>query len=305
MAHTVLINGNGFDVNLGLKSGYSDFIKEEEWGQICSFVNSRFDARYQTVSLLMHLIKATKDSLLWFDIENEIHKFIKQYPHSNEVARTFSGFIEQEFIMVKNALYNYLKRISKIFSPDTDNWSYILLKKLQESSKDYKVFTFNYTNCFDLCGLPEGNCIYIHGNIKDKDIVLGCEELRYEHLPDAFSFLLKSNMINRTNNIIEELYDAYEVIFFGHSLNEFDFFYFDEFFSRVSSPIEHPLYLTFITRNKETELEIRNNIRKQNIQVHNLFKSNIHTNFIHTEAESTDIRREVENWESLLTRISL
>lgn len=61
MAHTVLINGNGFDVNLGLKSGCSDFIKEEEWGQICSFVNSRFDARHQTVSLLMHLIKATKD----------------------------------------------------------------------------------------------------------------------------------------------------------------------------------------------------------------------------------------------------
>lgn len=304
MAHTILINGNGFDANLGLKSSYSDFIKETEWGQICDFVNIRFDKRYQTISLLLHLIKASKDSLLWFDIENEIHKFIKQYPHSNEVAIRFSGFVEQEFIMVKNALYNYLKRISEVFIPDTDNWSYILINKLQESSKEYKVFTFNYTNCFDLCGLPFGNCTFIHGNLKDKDIVLGCEELKYEYLPDAFSFLLKSNMVNRPNNIIEELFDATEVIFFGHSLNEFDFIYFEEFFTRISFPIEHQLYLTFITRNNKSELEIRNNIRKHNIQVQNLFKSNIQTTFIQTEPDESVIQKEKDKWESLLNRIS-
>lgn len=38
MANTVLIIGNGFDIDLGLKSKYTDFILESEWKNVCEFI---------------------------------------------------------------------------------------------------------------------------------------------------------------------------------------------------------------------------------------------------------------------------
>jgi len=307
MANIVLILGNGFDVDLGLKSKYTDFIKGKEWQHVCDFIKDikrRYSDGFQSISLLIHMMKASENPSLWFDVENEIHKFIKTYPaYDNKITDSLSGITKEEFIMLKNALSTYLQRMTHEFHLDVSKWSYILLKTLIESNSKVNVFTFNYTNSCALCKLPQIDINYIHGSLEDNDIILGCEIIGREYFPKSFSFLQKSNMISRPNNIIEKLMDANEVIFFGHSLNFFDYPYFEEFFVNICFPIDHDLYLTFVTRNKESELDIRDNIREQGILIQNLYKSNIKTVFIHSEPNKSEMPKEQDCFENLLHRI--
>lgn len=301
MANIVLILGNGFDVDLGLKSKYTDFILGDEWKNVCELVKEKFSDKFQTISLLMHMLEASEEKKLWFDVEYEIHEFIKNYPIKvSQMSDSHSGLTKEEFVMLRRALSDYLKRISSEFILDTTKWSYLLLKVLQECNDEVKIFTFNYTNSCKLCKLPQLDVTYIHGSLEDNDIILGCERIGQEFFPKPFNFLRKSDMFSRPNNIIEKLLEANEVIFFGHSLNVFDYTYFEEFFSSICFPIEHNLYLTIITRNQKSESDIRDNLRDQGIQVQNLFKSNIKATFIHTDSEKS---RELDKWETLIKRI--
>ena len=73
MSNVVLILGNGFDVDLGLKSKYTDFINEAEWKKLCTELIQKFPDKFNDISLLNHMRKAGEDPSLWFDVENEIH----------------------------------------------------------------------------------------------------------------------------------------------------------------------------------------------------------------------------------------
>jgi len=304
MANTVLIIGNGFDIDLGLKSKYSDFILGSEWKNVCELIKERFPEKFHTISLLMHLLGASGNKKLWFDVEYEIHEFIKKYPIKvSQISDSHSGLAKKEFILLRKTLADYLKRITTEFILDKSKWSYQLLKALEKSNDEVKIFTFNYTNICKLCKIPQLDVTYIHGCLEDDDIILGCERIGLEFFPKPFNFLRKSDMVSRPNNIIIELLEANEVIFFGHSLNVFDYTYFEEFFSSIRFPIEHKLNLTFITRNQNSESDIRDNLRDQGIPVQNLFKSNIKTTFIHTAPEDSEMSSEQDKWNILIQRI--
>ena len=304
MAKVVLILGNGFDIDLGLKSKYIDFIKEEEWRNLCDSVINKFPEKFQIVSLLKHIQNAGNTPSLWFDVENEIHNFILNYPkRENEIPENLKELHRSELTTLRKALYLYLQRITKEFKFKEEKWSYRLIKSLTESNNKVKVFTFNYTNTCELCKLPPIDFTYIHGNLEDNNIVVGCEPVWREYIPMSFRFLLKSNMVSNPNNIIENLWTANEVIFFGHSLNVFDYSYFKEFFDYICSPIDHELNLTFITKNQKSEEEIRINLFEQGIDVRNLFKSNIKTTFIHTEQNEYEVLKDQDSFNFLLERI--
>lgn len=304
MAKVVLILGNGFDIDLGLKSKYIDFINEQEWRNLCDSVINKFPEKFQLVSLLKHIQNAGNTPSLWFDVENEIHNYIKIYPkRENEISEDLKELHRSELTTLRKALYLYLQRITKEFKFNEEKWSYRLIKSLTDSNNEVKVFSFNYTNTCDLCKLPPIDFTYIHGNLEDNNIVVGCESVRREYIPMPFRFLLKSNMVSNPNNIIENLWTANEVIFFGHSLNVFDYSYFREFFDYICSPIDHELNLTFITRNQKSEEEIRNNLSEQGIDVRNLFKSNIKTTFLHTEQEKSKELKNQDSFNLLLSRI--
>lgn len=303
MANVVLILGNGFDVDLGLKSKYTDFINEAEWKKLCSELIQKFPDKFKDISLLNHMQKAGEDPSLWFDVENEIHKFVTSYPIREEaIKETTRNFTESEFGLLREALYRYLQRITRDFVLDESKWSYRLLKTLTESNNKIDVFTFNYTNSCTLCKLPYIDFTYIHGSLEENDIVLGCDRIG-RYIPQPFSFLLKSNQINRPNNIIAKLYEANEVIFFGHSLNEFDYPYFKEFFEYICYPIDHDLHLTFVTKDKNSETAIRNNLFEQGIDVRNLFKSNILATFICSAQEKSSMTSEQAKFDNLLYRL--
>lgn len=306
MADIALIIGNGFDLDMGLPSSYSDFIRSIEWNDAVSGFNIFLQQKdYQEHSLIGQLQMASQDSQ-WFDIEKEIHQFIVSHPDNTE--RDVRD-IKREFEVIKKALARYLKRISDTFKADENKVAFQLLFALQQSPLSNVEIYFNYTTPHAYLKIPMYDDIgkrtfaFVHGSLKDNDIVLGCDLQEGEQVNRQLSFMYKYNMLNKANHVARNILEAKEIIFFGHSINEMDFGYFKEFFKAASAspnPIRH---LTIVTYNDESERNIKDNIRNQGISVTDLY-SNLWTfDIIHTSKLYDHDDKENKKWNEMIARI--
>ena len=308
MADMALIIGNGFDLDMGLPSRYSDFIRSKEWNDAVSGFNIFLQQKdYQAHSLIGQLQMASQNSQ-WFDIEKEIHQFIVSHPDNTErVVRD----IRSEFEVIKKALARYLNRISESFKADENKVAFQLLLALQESPLSNVEIYFNYTTPHAYLKRPMyydiGKCTFtfVHGSLKDNDIVLGCDLQEGEQVNRQLSFMYKYNMLNRANHVARNILEAKEIIFFGHSINEMDFGYFKEFF-KVASASPNPIrHLTIVTYDDESERNIKDNIRNQGISVTDLY-SNLWTfDVIHTSKLYAHDEKENNKWNEMIARLLL
>lgn len=289
MADIALIIGNGFDIDLGLPSRYSDFIKSKEWDNVVKGVNTFLQLEdYRQHSLIGQLQLASKESK-WFDIEEEIHKFVIAHPDNTDEA---IGEIKSEFEAIKNALANYLKRISKKYESnnievDGSKLSASLLSILNSENVSVSELFFNYTSPhsfieFDDIFNKKCTLTYVHGKLDDGDIVLGCDLQPGEEVNRQLSFMYKYNMLNKANHVARDILEAKVVIFFGHSINEMDFGYFREFFKAASASPHPARHLTIITYDEQSERAIKDNIRNQGISVTDLYNNLESFDFVHT-----------------------
>lgn len=308
MAELAIVIGNGFDIDLGLPSKYSDFIKSPEWNSAIKRVDCFLSSpSYCSHSLIAQLQSASNNSL-WFDIEEEIHKFVLSHPmNSNQEI----GEIKYEFDLIKDALTNYLKRVSKDLEQkaDKNKLAYRLLYFLQDSPLSKINIFFNYTVPDLFMERPtyhvpgKGFFTYVHGSLRYNDIVLGCDLQKGEKVNRQLSFLYKYNMLNKANHVARNLLEAKEIIFFGHSINEMDFCYFREFFREACAgpkPIRH---LTIITYDEESERNIKDNIRNQGISVTDLYNNLWTFDIIHTKNVYAGLKDDVDKWNGMMARI--
>lgn len=307
MAEVAIIIGNGFDLDLGLPSKYSDFIKSKEWKEIedvpLGYVG---DKHYISNSLICHLRKAANDKENWFDIEEEIHKFVLEH---QDCTDRDSQNIQREFGWLKKALVDYLKRISIGLNnkADENKLAYRLLFDLQRCPKSINEICFNYTNPHLFLKVPTyyKNCYftYVHGNLEKDDIVLGCDIQEHEEVNRSLSFMNKYNQLNKANHVAINILEAKEIVFFGHSVNEMDFGYFKEFFKAASAAPKPFRHLSIITYDEESERNIKDNIRNQGISVTDLY-SNLRTfDFIHTKKIYANDNNEIQKWNEMMTRL--
>lgn len=309
MAELALIIGNGFDIDMGLPSRYSDFIRSKEWNEAVSGFNIYLQQEeYQKNSLIAQLQLASTNSQ-WFDIEQEIHKFIVSHPNNTEKDMRY---IKSEFNVIKKALACYLKRITANFTANKDRLSTYLMYKLRECPLTATEIYFNYTNPSEYLKLPLQKEIfngaqhwftYVHGSLRNNDIILGCDLQEEEKVNRQLSFMYKYNQLNKANHVARNILEAKEIIFFGHSINEMDFCYFKEFF-KVASASPNPIrHLTIITYDDESERAIKDNIRNQGISVSDLY-SNLWTfDFIHTSKIYAEDKEEIRKWDDMLQRL--
>jgi hypothetical protein len=309
MADVALIVGNGFDIDMGLPSRYSDFIRSKEWNDAVSGFNIYLQQKdYQNHSLIAQLQMASTNSQ-WFDIEQEIHRFIVSHPDNTE--RDVRD-IRSEFEVIKKALTNYLKRITSTFTADNSKVSTALHYRMRECPLTVTEIYFNYTYPHQYIKLPIQQAIFngaqhwvtfVHGSLRDNDIVLGCDLQEGEQVNRQLSFMYKYNQLKKANHIARNILEAKEIIFFGHSINEMDFGYFKEFFKVASAspvPIRH---LTIITYDDESERNIKDNIRNQGISVSDLF-SNLWTfDIIKTSKLYDNNAEEGKKWSEFLERL--
>lgn len=309
MAEVALIIGNGFDIDMGIPSRYSDFIRSKEWQGVVKRVNSFLaDSSYSNHSLIAQLQLASMESM-WFDIEQEISKFVKSHP---TISQQEIGEIKWEFDLIKEGLANYLKRITSNFTADNSKLSTALHYRMRECPLTVTEIYFNYTYPQLYIKLPIQQEIFngaqhwvtfVHGSLDDNDIVLGCDLQEGEQVNKQLSFMYKYNQLKKANHIARNILEAKEIIFFGHSINDMDFCYFREFF-KVASASPNPIrHLTIITYDEKSERDIKDNIRNQGISVSDLY-SNLWTfEFVQTKKVYEKDESEVQKWNEMMNRL--
>lgn len=308
MALLALILGNGFDIDMGLPSKYSDFVQSPEYKDFEDRMHKMYYKEELGKSLILHLQNAYAKSN-WFDIEEEIHKYVVTNKGFDD---RMIRLIRSEFNELKKALVNYLKRITNNFTANKEKLSTYLLYRLRECPLTATEIYFNYTNPSEYLKLPLQKEIfngaqhwftYVHGSLRENDIVLGCDLQEGENVNRQLSFMYKYNQLNKANHVARSILEAKEIIFFGHSINEMDFCYFKEFFKAASAspnPIRH---LTIITYDEESERNIKDNIRNQGISVTDLYNNLWTLEFIHTQKVYENDEEEIKKWNEMLQRL--
>jgi hypothetical protein len=213
----VLVIGNGFDLNLGLKTGYCDFVRSEEFrtlvhadNKLCKYLDEQHELNN------------------WIDIENELKHYSNNIGNNN---------FKIEFRKLCLALTGYLNRLN-IHDINNQSDAFKLLKDLKQ--QDFLILNFNYTQTVKKILLQEtrvppteikDRLIHMHGTADTSEIIFGVEDsANVRH-----TFLKKSCNANYQGNDYKNILLGASIIsFFGHSLGETDSMYFDEFFQNCS-----------------------------------------------------------------------
>ena len=218
-SNKLLIIGNGFDLDLGLKTSYSDFIKSEYFQSIVH--------KYQLLNFLYEKSHTAK----WIDIENFLRLFAEQY----KTGRTLPKDTETAFEKLRDSLCQYLRNID--FQLNTESVAATLLKEVVDNGY-FQILSFNYTDIDQiLLSLNISNkdvqYTYVHGNLKDKSIIIGFQD--DVDVAKSTYFMIKSHSPYYSScNVRAQLEKADEIIFFGHSLGTTDYHYFSDFFKQQS-----------------------------------------------------------------------
>lgn len=270
---TLLIVGNGFDLSMGFKTSYGDFMK------------SSYFPHEETSSLCSYLHKQYEENMGWIDIENELSEYSRILTTKKLNAKKFNTILDidslrEEYDELKSSLKFYLQEATKrAFGPSPDNPAKRVIDQLPADSK---IISFNYTSIIermtrDRFCTSKGNLLHIHGSLAPyDDIVFGVEDsakLSKEHV-----FLYKAHSRHlKVQEFSDWLNSAERIIFYGYSLGDTDRQYFENFFRKLCSSDNTYTELIFyyygqasydnliwqlqvLTNHKLTQLQIQNKI---------------------------------------------
>ena len=270
---TLLIVGNGFDLSMGFKTSYGNFMK------------SSYFPNKETSTLCSYLHKQYEENMGWIDIENELSEYSRILTTKKLNAKKFNTILDidslrEEYDELKSSLKFYLQEETKrAFGPSPDNPAKRVIDQLPANSK---IISFNYKSIIermtrDRFCTSKGNLLHIHGSLAPyDDIVFGVEDsakLSKEHV-----FLYKAHSRHlKVQEFSDWLNSAERIIFYGYSLGDTDRQYFEKFFRKLCSSDSIYTELIFyyygqasydnliwqlqvLTNHKLTQLQIQNKI---------------------------------------------
>jgi hypothetical protein len=245
MPNTIAVIGNGFDLSLGLATGYRDFLG-----------SSHFPRNADSHALCETLAKKSRLQN-WIDVEAELAGYASTY--SNRPT------LRDEFDELRNALMSY---IASVQDSKTRNTAPALdFIRTIANSVDPLVFNFNYTNTTRRLLLEFGiaedqlsqNLRSVHGTCQEKNIVFGIDD--QASIPEEHVYLFKSSSQNFSGrSFTKTLQAAAEIHFFGHSLGHPDHMYFRRFFGYVAS-VECQQTITFHYYGEQGRLDLHRQLR--------------------------------------------
>lgn len=218
----IIIIGNGFDLSLGLKTSYKDFIESDYFTSLLNENNT----------LALHLyIKQEINN--WVDIEKELTEYSKKI--QNDKSK-----VKNDFKELKNTLMDYLKEAQE--------------KEINQNSKAFEmmkneildtdiIYNFNYTNSVfkvaEILGISDikSKHSFVHGSIENKNIIFGVED--NARINDNHIFFKKSSTPNFAESNILNILNInpttnhngkHSLVIFGHSLGITDSSYFKKYF---------------------------------------------------------------------------
>lgn len=318
----LLVIGNGFDLNLGLPTSYRNFVESHIFNKMYEkrIQEKRDNEERNQVKMkpsLIDFLYGKKFYERWYDIEQALLEYISKRPDGSFVNNVEED--KRDYVFVCESLVEYL---ASLFNTGNDLEQSKMMEKssagrlLQRMSSERNiVYSFNYTPIYLIINAIYGNAsletIRVHGkiedktifkgNLKDNAIILGVETNDMNDIAPGYSFLLKSNnLAYRSSNIAIDLLNTRNVIFFGHSLNQMDFGYFEEYFKFLSSNADKERSLIIITKNESSRLSLLDNLRKMGISVRDIF-AHTTVKIIHTDNLTSEKSEDSILFNELLT----
>lgn len=255
----IIVIGNGFDLNLGLKTSYKDFIESDYFKILIAKDN-----------LLARYLMNKTDLNNWVDIEKEITQYSIYIKDSDPNVKIY-------FNALKEALTKYLLEAQEA---EIDQGSQAFKMIQEEIETAEKIYNFNYTSTVykvaEIVGIDISNKhSYVHGSIENMDIIFGVEDKAMIH--QKHIFLKKSYNRNFAESDISNfLTRENDVVLFGHSLGITDSSYFADYIFNLTSEFDNPelkfyhygesgydemmIMLDFYTMNQLTKLKHNNRI---------------------------------------------
>ena len=129
-----------------------------------------------------------------------------------------------------------------------------------ENIEEFLVYNFNYmplhsTENSNTVGVFNDMTNFVHGSIKDRNIIIGTKDHRIS--PD-YDFIQKSFDPNfNPPGLGTNLLEADDITIFGHSLGVNDSQYFKAFFVQQSQPGAKKKTITIFTKDEKSELQIK------------------------------------------------
>lgn len=281
----LLILGNGFDLCLGRDTRYSDF------------VNSRFWPENLKSELFGYLEKKANLER-WFDLESELARYIQTIrKESSAYVTTRPGRAKQDradFKEIVVALIAYLKNVERK-DVNCDSIAAKVFRLACWDSAFSKIYSFNYTDLeklsekLNLAGVPIVE--YVHGCLANDSAILGINDTE-DTLGGLYDFMRKSfNPHYSSHPVSYDLKTADEVVFFGHSLGDNDYHYFQSFFRHQCEENlapEEKRTLTIFTKDENGRMNIMRTLHKMNDgKTSLLFQNNILNIFCTADGESS------------------
>lgn len=277
MSHNLLILGNGFDLDIGYKTKYSDFVNSSHW----PFKEKDLSAIDvpNLRNFIYDFTEKNKDELgtvRWIDIEQLLKDYAvtKNEPASynrdilaadkvcfNRIVEGFAGYLKDQL---------YSGRPSHFFKA-----SYELVNAISKSSKKWIGYTFNYTdssaiidfmvqdNSSKIVSIP---FTHLHGQIDmhgyQDTIILGIDDT--VPIPKEYKFLRKTwNPNFESHKLDDDLLQAENIICFGWSFGEIDREYLRDFFYELNNIPEARAIrrgIHFITFDEQSRTDIMENL---------------------------------------------
>lgn len=301
MARKILIIGNGFDIDLGLKTRYSDFSKSNNWKTLMK------DTYSFNTDLLGELLNA-KEKDAWFDIEKTMDGYVRSIkPHY--LVDNIINKDKANFEKVSDALSNYLKEEQENRILNKDSYAAQVLRMIVEAG-GFDIYTFNYTNLENIANscdvkIDSSKITHVHGSLENDSIILGILTDPDNQIYEQYSFMYKDNSrFYMSNNMYEDFEKANDIIFFGHSINVMDFLYFKDFFIKQSGKNGEykRKHITIFTYDDASNQQIRNSIRNAQVDLSQLFRRN-DIKFIQTKLLYENDKNEEQKFESFVSRL--
>ena len=302
MAKKLLITGNGFDIDLGLRTRYSDFAKSKIWEKL-------MENTYSFDQDLLGALNTAKEKEAWFDIEKTMNDYVRairpEYLTTDLVDKDKNCFTE-----ITSALTKYLKKEQKSRTLESNHYAAQVLRLIADVG-GFEYYTFNYTSLGDIansCGIKidSSRITHVHGSLDNDSIILGVLTDPANQIHEQYSFMYKDNSrVDMSNNMYEDFDKADDIIFFGHSINGMDFPYFKDFFIKQSGMGGEykSKHITIFTYDDDSNQQIRNSIRNAQVDLTQLFRRN-NISIIQTKQMYDDDRNELQKFEVFTKRLN-
>lgn len=301
MSKGIIILGNGFDLDLGLKTSYSDFAKSEFWQDLMADNNHSTNSQR-----LLGFLKGKYDVEKWIDIEAALLEYALDKTENHRVSNAEED--KEDYKQLCQALKQYLIEQQNNYVPSQVSVARGLIGSLKSMTNASKLYTFNYTQLDVLAKKLnislDFDAVHIHGSLMDEgNLILGIDTNKT--INERYSFLYKTqNRRYRHTDILKDLRDKDEYIFFGHSLNGMDYSYFKSLFNLLDSTNLSTPRLTIITKNENDENRFKNFLRKEYVSLQGLYSNSIPT-FILTDEVYNRSESELKKAQEFFERLKV